>query len=521
MASSSLLQLLPFLIICLQYLLVFVGSTTSSNEIIPKSYVVYMGSSSRSNLNIELAHLQLLSSIIPSEESRRISLIHHYKHAFRGFSAMLTEKEASILSEHDGVVSVFPDPVYELHTTRSWDFLEDAATAKPGRSTFVNRRYQKAASDIIIGVIDTGVWPESLSFNDQGMGEIPSRWKGICMESSDFKKSNCNRKLIGARYYNTASESDSIETETAAGSPRDPLGHGTHTATTAAGAYVRNASYFGLARGTARGGSPYSRIASYKVCDDDGCSGAAILKAIDDAIQDGVDIISISIGLNSEIDYLIDPIAIGSFHAEQKGVMVICSAGNRGPKPFTVGNTAPWLLTVGASSIDRDFQSTVLLGNGKTIKATGISLSNLDISKTYPLAYGKGIAVNSTVVSEARSCDPESLDPKKVAGKIIVCIDPTVLRTIMLLVAEGAKAKGLIVVNKDESIVPFDSGKFPYAEVGKVSGYRIIKYINSIKNPTATILPTVTVPRHKPAPIVAYFSSRGPGSLTENILRVN
>lgn len=182
------------------------------------------------------------------------------------------------------------------------------------------------------------------------------------------------RKLIGARFYSIPLTSNNHNTTrtTPAGSPRDSVGHGTHTASTAAGAHVANASYFGLARGTVRGGSPSSMIASYKACSEDGCSGSAILQAMDDAIADGVDIISISIGMSSlfQSDYLNDPIAIGAFHAEQMGVMVICSAGNDGPDPSSVVNTAPWIFTVGASSIDRDFQSTVLLGNGKTIQVS-------------------------------------------------------------------------------------------------------------------------------------------------------
>ena len=154
------------------------------------------------------------------------------------------------------------------------------------------------------------------------------------------------------------------------------MGHGTHTTSIAAGSRVSNASYYGLARGTARGGSPSARIASYKACSPEGCSGSAILKAIDDAIKDGVDIISISIGMSSifQSDYMNDPIAIGAFHAEQMGVMVICSAGNDGPDAYTVVNTAPWVLTVAASSIDRDFKSTVLLGNGKTFKVNFLIL---------------------------------------------------------------------------------------------------------------------------------------------------
>lgn len=151
----------------------------------------------------------------------------------------------------------------------------------------------------------------------------------------------------------------------AKGSPRDSIGHGTHTASTAGGVPVANANYYGLAKGTARGGFPSARIASYKVCTEDGCDGSIILKAIDDAIKDGVDIISISIGLSwmFQSDFLYDPIAIGAFHAEEKGVMVVCSGGNDGPDPSTIVNSAPWIFTVAASTIDWDFQSRIVLGN--------------------------------------------------------------------------------------------------------------------------------------------------------------
>lgn len=178
--------------------------------------------------------------------------------------------------------------------------------------------------------------------------------------------------MIGARYYNLQTTIGGNQTYRvgAKGSPRDSVGHGTHTASTAAGSRVNDASYYGLAQGIARGGSPSTRIAAYKACSEEGCSGATILKAIDDAIRDGVDIISISIGLNSlfQSDFLSDPIAIGAFHAEEMGVMVVCSAGNDGPDPYTVVNTAPWVFTVAASNIDRTFQSTIVLGNGKTLQ---------------------------------------------------------------------------------------------------------------------------------------------------------
>ncbi|RRT39471.1 hypothetical protein B296_00059108 [Ensete ventricosum] len=152
------------------------------------------------------------------------------------------------------------------------------------------------------------------------MGKIPSRWKGT----------SHTIKVNGF------------------GSARDSVGHGTHTASTAAGTVVQSA----------------------RACSLGGCASSTVLKAIDDAVDDGVDVISISIGMSSafQTDFLSDPIAIGAFHADQRGVMVVCSGGNDGPDPYTVVNSAPWILTVAASSIDRTFQSQIVLGNGSVLK---------------------------------------------------------------------------------------------------------------------------------------------------------
>ncbi|GAB2277717.1 hypothetical protein Dimus_012420 [Dionaea muscipula] len=335
----------------------------------------------------------------------------------------------------------------------------------------------------------------------------------------------CHMKLIGARYYDPQhfNNRETISTSKPSGSPRDHDSHGTHTTAIAAGSPVANANYFGLARGTARGGSPAARIAIYKACSFETCQGSTILKAIDDAIKDGVDILSISLGMSFllQSDFLKDPIAIGAFHAYQMGVMVVCSAGNDGPDSYTVVNTAPWIFTIAASNIDRDFESTVLLGNGISVKGFAINFSNLTRSSKYPLAFARDVADDFTPPSEASNCYPGSLNPKKVAGKIIVCLDnyPSTSVRIKKLVVEDAGARGVICISQTQKGVPFDSGAFPCAKVGDTAGIQILNYINSTKKPTATILPTVTVPRFRPAPVVADFSSRGPGDVTENILK--
>lgn len=141
-------------------------------------------------------------------------------------------------------------------------------------------------------------------------------------------------------------------------------------ASTAGGSAVLGASFYGLAAGTAKGGSPRSRIAIYRVCSLEGCRGSAIMAAFDDAISDGVDVVSLSLGASAMTipDVTSDPIAIGAFHAAENGIIVVCSAGNDGPNSGTVVNASPWILTVSASTIDRNFESDVVLGGNKVIK---------------------------------------------------------------------------------------------------------------------------------------------------------
>ncbi|PKI44380.1 hypothetical protein CRG98_035239 [Punica granatum] len=131
---------------------------------------------------------------------------------------------------------------------------------------------------------------------------------------------------------------------------------------------VEGASFFGLANGTARGAVPSSRIAIYRVCDSqDSCEGAGILAAFDDAIADGVDIITVSLGGQFPTPFDVDSIAIGSFHAMSNGILVTHSAGNSGPDRQTVASVAPWVLTVAANTIDRKFISKLELNDGTVL----------------------------------------------------------------------------------------------------------------------------------------------------------
>ena len=186
--------------------------------------------------------------------------------------------------------------------------------------------------------------------------------------------------MIGARYYISGHEAEEeSDREVSFISARDSSGHGSHTASTAAGRYVANMNYKGLAAGGARGGAPKARIAVYKVCWDSGCYDVDLLAAFDDAIRDGVHIMSLSLGPESpQGDYFDDAVSVASFHAAKHGVLVVASVGNQG-NPGSATNVAPWIITVAASSTDRDFTSDITLGNGVniTVKLDHFVLVNL------------------------------------------------------------------------------------------------------------------------------------------------
>ncbi|RWR75991.1 subtilisin-like protein protease SBT4.3 isoform X1 [Cinnamomum micranthum f. kanehirae] len=437
--------------------------------------------------SIQHQQLSLLQNVLQGS-SAEDRLVASYKRSFNGFAAFLTEEEQQKIARMEGVLSVFPSKTYQLHTTRSWDFV--------GLSEPVKREIEKE-SDVIIGFFDSGIWPESESFSDEGFGPPPRKWKGICQTDGNF---TCNNKVIGARYYKFPEEDIT--------SARDTDGHGTHTASTAAGRRVKGTSFFGIAQGSARGAVPSARIAVYKVCGEMSCSDSSILAGFDDAIADGVDILSASLGLMSAKNYSSDAMAIGSFHAMLRGILTSQSAGNEGPDAGTVASVAPWVFSVAASSIDRQIVTKAIVGD-KVFR--GQSINSFGSTKLVPLILSTN-ASTSCDSARAGTCLAECLDKKLVKGKIIFCEE--------LNGGDGALssgAQGQIMQTKEANdysrVFPL-----PSTVVDMAQGDNIISHIKSTKNPQAKILKSVAL-RDRTAPVVVSFSSRGPNPISSNILK--
>ncbi|KAK6118831.1 hypothetical protein DH2020_047418 [Rehmannia glutinosa] len=483
----------------------YLGEVNAAKEDSNGVYIVYMGASRLPNGAPRSDHDHLLNVLLKRKKN---SVVETYSNGFLGFAARLSDEEAKSIAQRPGVVSVFRDPVLQLHTTRSWDFLKYQTALKTDSTPSSPFATTSTGADTIIGILDTGE-------NEFGLKLRVSLMR-IWVQSHHTGR----EKVIGARYY------DDLESGTISfGTPRDESGHGTHVASTAAGRPVSGASYYGLANGTAEGGSPGSRIAMYRVCvAGGGCLGSAILKAFDDAIADGVDVLSLSLGSSpGEPDFATDPIAIGAFHAVEKGIIVVCSAGNSGPISSSVVNVAPWILTVAATTIDRDFEADIVLGGDKVIKGGGINFSGLNRSTVHPLIDGRSAQSTSNQHDEAdaRNCVPGSLDDGKVKGKIVICesTDENYEPNDKFDILKNQGAIGMIVIDNDERQVPSKYGTFPIAAVTEEDGATILSYINSTSNPVATILPTVMIQNYKPAPAVGYFSSRGPTFGIKNLLK--
>jgi hypothetical protein len=116
-----------------------------------------------------------------------------------GFSVHLTPTRAVQLARVPGVLSVILDQARQLHTTRTPQFLGLADNS----GIWPNSEY---AEDVIIGVLDTSIWSERLSFSDTGLSSVPTAWKGVCETGHNFPASACNRKIIGARAFHKGYE---------------------------------------------------------------------------------------------------------------------------------------------------------------------------------------------------------------------------------------------------------------------------------------------------------------------------
>ncbi|XP_073130958.1 subtilisin-like protease [Henckelia pumila] len=436
-------------------------------------------------------------SFLPKSTAEGSRMVHAYRNVITGFAARLSVEEVKEMEKMDGFFFARPQKILSLHTSHSPNFLglHTNVGVWPG-SNF--------GEGVIIGVLDTGITPGHPSFDDEGVDPPPAKWKGKC----EFDGVVCNNKLIGARNLVSGSS----------GPPADDEGHGTHTSSTAAGNFVKDANVFGQANGTAAGIAPRAHVAMYKVCSVNGCSDVDILAAMDAAVEDGVDILSLSLG-GPPADFYMDGIALGAFSAIQQGIFVSCSAANSGPFSSSLSNEAPWILTVGASTIDRKIVATALLGNMDIYDGESVFQPSDFPTTLLPLVDAAGGASENQTTG---LCGPGSLDGIDVKGKVVLCTrGGGIGRIAKGQTVKDAGGAAMILMNDelDGYSTIADPHVLPATHVSFDAGQKIKSYITSTSAPMATILFRGTVIGDPQAPSMASFSSRGPSLASPGILK--
>ena len=447
--------------------------------------------------------------------------LYNYGYVFNGFAAELTAAQADKLAQMPGVLAVTKDEARRLDTSSTPGFL--------GLTGDTGVWATKAKGEgVIIGIVDGGIWPESLSFSDRtgsngnaskdgklDYRQIPG-WNGKCTRGDRFNASDCNQKLIGARYYNAGFGGNAgiaAQFPWEFNSPRDFGGHGTHTASTAGGnANVPTtgpAAVFGPVSGIA----PRARIAAYKVCWETGAGGSCFnsdsVAAIDQAVADGVDVINFSIS-GTQTNFR-DPVEIAFLFAADAGIFVAASAGNSGPATATVAHPSPWLTTVAAGTHNRNGQGSVTLGNGMVY--FGASVAAAIGPRPLINASAAGVAgANAVQVALCFAAEDNGgvavLDPAKVAGKIVVCDRGVTARTNKSQAVKEAGGVGMVLANTGVNSLNADLHSVPTVHVQNTDRAAIQFYAGSA-GATATIN-AATLAYNAAAPFTAAFSSRGP-----------
>ncbi|WP_443656935.1 S8 family serine peptidase [Clavibacter phaseoli] len=452
-----------------------------------------------------------------------------YSLTVNGFSADLTAEQAAKLSSDRKVLSVEPDRIYHPTSTPAADFLgltgPDGVWAKTGGQ-------ENAGEGAVIGVIDTGIAPENPSFAGEPLGtaagDAPYRdgstirfdkgdgtqFAGVCQTGEQFTAADCSTKIVGARYFVDGFGKANIGNASTGEyvSPRDGDGHGSHTASTAAGDAGVEATIDGNPLGEISGVAPASKIAAYKVCwsgpdnstqDDDGCAGADLVAAIEQATEDGVDVINYSIGGGSAQTTFsaTDQAFLGAASA---GIFVSASAGNSGPGASTLDNASPWITTVAASTVAGNFEATAKLGDGQQFAGSSITV-------TEPVT-GDFVTAASVAAAGATTpnlCGPGSLDPAKTAGKIVLCERGTFDRVAKSAEVERAGGIGMVLVNPTPNSIDADTHSVPTVHLD-ADVYAAVSAYAATRGATVTLVPGNTTGVSAPTPQVAGFSSRGP-----------
>jgi hypothetical protein len=460
----------------------------------------------RGAVNAYEAHTAEVSSKISAEVAKAVPearITRAYQTVYGGVAARVPANSVADLLNVDGVAAVQKDSLEQIQTSVTPGFI-GASDVWPSLGGPVH-----AGENVTVGILDTGIWPEHPSFANQGL-PAPNGGPYGCQfgDGSDVAHLgptfSCNRKLVGAyAFLDTylfvfgAEDGEYCNETTGICSARDADGHGTHTSSTAAGGPVPSTQIFGINRGAISGMAPGARVIMYRVCLEQGCFQSDSIAAVEQAIEDDIDVINFSIGGGA--NPYADAVELTFLDAFNAGISVNASAGNAGPGAGTADHGGPWVTTVGALTGPRAFNSTLRLqAGGDSLNLTGSTIT-------------PGIASTPVVLSTAAGGNAlctTPLTPALAAGKIVAC-ERGPGRVAKGKVVKDAGGAGMILYNPTKMDVMTDNHWLPAIHIDQPASGQLLAFLSA--HPTTTTANWATgVPTARPADVMTNFSSRGP-----------
>ncbi|WP_286717534.1 S8 family serine peptidase [Microbacterium sp. UBA1612] len=454
-----------------------------------------------------------------------------YQITLNGFSAKMSPQEAAKVAGAKGVVGVYPDEIRHPVAVPSTEFLGLEGAGGVWESLGGT---DAAGEGVVVGVVDTGIAPEHPSFAGEPLSATPGdepyldgddvvfakangdEFRATRVTGQDWGVEDYSTKLIGAQYFSTGAASAGFDFGSDYLSPRDGDGHGSHTASTAAGNAGVDASIEGIDFGAVSGVAPAAKVAAYKACyvgpdplvtTDDICALSDLLDAIDTAVNDGVDVINYSIGGGAATTTW-SPDDQVFFNAAVAGVFVSASAGNSGPDASTADHAAPWYTTVAASTIPT-WEGTVSLPNGFLEAGASVTVP-FGESLTAPVVYAGDIPAEGVSAADAALCYLDSLDPEAAAGAIVVCDRGVIARVEKSQAVAEAGGVGSILVNVTPASLDNDFHSVPTVHLPDTVREPLLDYVRNTPDAEATLIGENTTGEETPVPQIAGFSSRGP-----------
>jgi hypothetical protein len=433
-------------------------------------------------------------------------ITNRYRSVIGGVSVILPASELGALSSLSGVKALYQDELRQPDTEVSPGFIGAPTiwTALGGQ--------ESAGEGVVVGVLDTGIWPEHPSFSDpdpSGKAYAPPPGGpydcdfGNTAYNPDDAPFTCNDKLIGAYTFLATYKALIGLTPEEFDSARDAEGHGTHTSSTAAGNAGVDATLLGVDRGVVSGIAPRAHVVMYRVCGLDGCYSTDSAAAVDQAVLDGVDVTNFSISGGN--DPYNDAVELAFLDAYAAGLFAAHSAGNAGPGANTTGHRGPWVTTVAASNTDRFFISTVTL--------TGIISGTATMTETLTLSGASvtdGITVTTDVVSAADYGDAmcnSPFAPGTFSGEIVICERGIIARVEKSFnVAEGGGG-GMLLYNPSLQGLATDNHFIPSVHLENDEGANLLDFMADHTGVTGTFTDGQSTAVQ--GDVMAAFSSRG------------